>query len=109
MGEVIRSGQRPSFKINIRALDATHKMGARLWLRQVFPRRNVLIQTEEVIGIVLGLDGYDAIPSLVISLRHTILFIAAHEVYIHSRFHCGPEFVEECANPGNIPAIRGRL
>ena len=57
----------------------------------------------------MRLDGYDAVPSFVIRLRHAILFIAAHKIYVNSRFHCRPKFVEDSANPGNIAGIRGWL
>ena len=40
-------------------------------------RRNILIQPEEVLGIVVRLDGDHALPSLVICLWHTGLFVAA--------------------------------
>ena len=73
------------------------------------PWWNVLIQPEEVFGIIVRLDRYHALPSFVISLRHAVLFVAAHEVYVNPRFHSGPKFVEDSANPGNIAGVSGWL
>jgi hypothetical protein len=65
---------------------------AALQLRNVdleLPRRNILIQLKEVIGIIVRLDRYYAIPSLVISLSHAILLVGAHEIYVNTWSHGG--------------------
>ena len=62
-------------------------------------RRNILIQVEEIVRIVLGLDRDHPIPPLAVGFRDTILLIAAHEVYVHTWPHGGPKSVEQSANP----------
>ncbi len=57
----------------------------------------------------MRLNLYDAVPSFVISLRHAVLFIAAHEIHVNPWFHCGSKFIEDSANPGNIAVISGWL
>jgi hypothetical protein len=97
---------RPSHQVDSNDICDAVQLRALCW---EFPWWDVLIQPEEVIGIIVRLDRYDAVPSLVISLRHAILFISAHEVYVNARFHCGPKFFEESANPGYIAGISGWL
>jgi len=92
------------------AADFSRVGGVRLRaLCRWFPRRNVLIQPEEVIGIIVRLDRYHSVPPFVIRLRHSVLFISAHEVYVDTWLHCGPKFVEGAANPGNMAGICGWL
>src|SRR5215468_11088024 len=65
-------------------------------------RRNILIQPEEVPGIVVRLDGDHAFPSLVIRLGHAGLLVAAHEVHIDARFHRRAKPFEDRASPGDV-------
>jgi hypothetical protein len=44
-------------------------------------RRNILVQTKEIPGVVLGFDTPQALPSSPVGLGNTFFFIAAHEVY----------------------------
>src|SRR5258706_4542827 len=71
--------------------------------------RNILIQPEEVIWIVTRLNCDDTVPSFLISLGDAILLVAAHKIYVNTRFHRWLKLVEESANPGNIAGIRGRF
>jgi hypothetical protein len=74
-----------------------------------FPRWNILIQPKEVIWIIVRLNRDHTVPSLLISLGHAILLVAAHKIYVNTRFHSRPKFVEEPTNPGNIADICGLL
>src|SRR5450755_1384363 len=75
--------------------------------RCALSRRNILIQTKEVLRIVLCLDCDHTIPSFAIRLGDAILLIAAHEIYVDTWLHVWPEFSEEASNPGNIAGIGG--
>ena len=67
-----------------------------------FPWRNILVQPEKVSGIVVRLHCDQSIPSFPISFRHAILFIATHEIHVHTRLHGRPQFLKESANPRDI-------
>src|SRR5580700_3236993 len=72
-----------------------------------FPWTNILIQPEEVIWVIVRLYRNHAVPSFLIRLRHAILLIAAHKIYIDAGFHRWPKFIKESVNPGNIVGIGG--
>ncbi len=55
----------------------------------------------------MRLNRYHTVPSFLISLGHAILLVAAHKIYVNTRFHSRPKLVEEPANPGNIVDICG--
>ena len=68
-------------------------------LRSEFPRWNILIQPKEIIWIIVRLDRDHAVPSFLISLRYAVLLVATHKVYVNTRLHRGPQFVEQSSNP----------
>src|SRR6266849_7744048 len=68
-------------------------------------RRNVFIHAEEIVGIVMRLDGDKTFPAVAISLRHAVIFVAAHEVDIDSGHHRGPQLREQIAYPRDIGGI----
>jgi hypothetical protein len=50
-------------------------------------RGDILVQTKEIPGVVLGFDTPQALPSSPVGLGNTFFFIAAHEVYIDAWDH----------------------
>src|SRR5437879_4980129 len=67
---------------------------------------NILIQPEEIVGIIVRFNGDHAVPSLVVRLGYAVLLVAAHEIDVDARFHRWPKLTEQSANPRNISSIR---
>src|ERR1700722_5981097 len=74
-------------------------------LDRKFPWRDVLIQSKEVIWVIVGLDRDHPLPAFVVGLGHTFLLIAAHEIYVHARLHRRPKAVKDSTDPGNVAGI----
>src|SRR5580700_9916446 len=70
-------------------------------------RWNILIQSKEVIWIIVRRDRNHTVPSFVIGLGHAVLLVTTHKVYVNTRFHSWPKFIEEPAYPGNVAGVRG--
>jgi len=71
-------------------------------------RRDILIQPEEIVRIVLGLYGSQSFPPISICLGNTIAFVPAHEVHIDSRDHRRSQAVEQIPSPVDIVGILAR-
>ena len=50
----------------------------------------------------MRLNRDHTVPIVPEGLGHAILLIAAHKIYVNTRFHRWPQFVEQSSNPGNI-------
>src|SRR5258708_31144875 len=59
--------------------------------------------------IIVRLNRDHTVPSILISLGHSILLIATHKIYVDARLHTWTKFIEESANPGNVADIRRRI
>jgi len=58
-------------------------------------RLNILIQTEEIAGIIVRFDRDQAFPSPVVGFSNAVLLVAAHEIYVDARLHGRPQLFEE--------------
>ena len=68
-------------------------------------RRNILIQAKEVRRVVVSLDSLQALPALLIRFGNAFLFVAAHEIYIHTRLHVRPQAAKQTPNPRDVRGI----
>src|SRR5262245_27401557 len=68
-------------------------------------RLDILIQAEEVAGIILRLYRDHALPSVLVSFGDPVLLVAVHEIYVNAGFHGRPQLLEERADPGRMQGI----
>src|SRR3974390_1079494 len=70
-----------------------------------FVWRDVLVEAEEISGIVLRLDLPKTLPSLLVSFGDPFFLIAAHEVNVHAGLHPGAQIRKQPASPRNIGGV----
>ena len=58
-------------------------------------RLDILIQAEEIAGIIFRFDSYHPLPLLLVRFCHAVLLVATHEIYIDTGFHRPPQLLEE--------------
>ena len=57
-------------------------------------RKHILIQPEEVVWVIVRLHRHHSVPPFAVSLGHTVLFVAAHEIHVDAGLHRRTKFVE---------------
>src|SRR5579859_755700 len=72
-------------------------------------RSNILVQTEEVVRIIMRFDRYHALPACQVSFWHSLLLISTHEIYVDARCHRGSQLLKERASPGNMLRVGSRV
>src|SRR5215472_3362304 len=70
-------------------------------------RRNVLVQAEEIVGIVVRFYGHEATPPFAVGFWHAVLFVAAHEIHVGAWRHGGTQVSKQLPDPRDVRRIVG--
>src|SRR5215472_13075842 len=99
---VVRIGRTSLYEEKLRAAHIEGLTNTRslcvLW-------RNVLIQAEEIVRVVCGLNGPQALPSMAIRLRDSVAFVPTHEIHINAGDHCRTQAAEQISRPGDVGSV----